>query len=129
MNYAILSLAALLTGCASFVSGVTDGHPNRKEIYVPPGSTAITLAAGAQEDSDRDGAIKIPRGAGAFRANAGRIERDGYMTAVIQRRLNWWIAGNWFCGGFPGLGIDFLDGAAYNPTVVYLAEPSKVASK
>jgi hypothetical protein len=47
------------------------------------------------------------------------------MTAVIQGRVNWWILGNVVYGGPLGLGGDFIGGGAYNPTVVYLAEPTK----
>ena len=47
------------------------------------------------------------------------------MIAVVQRRLNWWLFGNVLYGGPIGLGIDFVGGGAYNPTVVYLAESTK----
>ena len=127
MKITLILLAGLLSGCASFISGISEGHPNRKEIYVPPGATAVTLAVGAQEDSDHDGSIKIPRGAGPFRSNVGRVEKDGYVIGVVRGRVNWWIAGNFVYGGAPGAIVDFADGAAYNPQIVYLVEPTKVA--
>ena len=127
MKVTLILLAGLLSGCASFISSLSEGHPNRKEIYVPPGATAVTLAVGAQEDSDHDGSIKIPRGAGPFRSNVGRVEKDGYVIAVVRGRINWWIAGNYYCGYIPGLVTDFAGGAAYNPKVVYLMEPTKVS--
>ena len=115
-------IALFSAGCASVVSSVGDGHPNRKEMPLTPGATAITLA-GTYPDSDGNGIVKIPRGAGAFRPNTGRVEKDGYMTGVVQRRINWWVLGNGVYGGFPGLVVDFAGGGAYNPTVVYLAKP------
>lgn len=124
----ILALSFLLTGCASIVSTMTDGHPNRKEIPVPPGSTVITLADGAVADGDKDGIVEVSRGAGAFRANAGRVEKDGYMLAIVQRRVNGWIVGNFlpYNGIIVGLGVDFIGGGAYNPTVVYVSPPEPI---
>jgi hypothetical protein len=116
---------ALLSGCASVVSTVSDGHPNRKEILVTPGATAVMHAGGSITDENHDGLVTVPRGAGAFRPNRGRLERDGYMTAVIQGRVNWWILGNVLYGGPLGLGGDFIGGGAYSPTVVYLAASAK----
>jgi hypothetical protein len=119
----LILVSLLAGGCASFTSSLSEGHPNRKEIAVTPGATVVTLAKGAIVDEDRDGLVIVPRGAGPFRPNVGRVEKDGYQIGVLQRRMNWWIAGNWVYGGFPGLFIDFIDGAAYSPTVVYLSNP------
>ena len=125
MKTTLILLAGLLSGgCATVTSSLSEGHPNRKEIPVTPGATVTTLAAGAITDEDHDGVVRIPRGAGPFRPNVGRVEKDGYMTGVVRGRVNWWIGGNWVYGGFPGLIVDLADGAAYSPTVVYLDQPT-----
>jgi hypothetical protein len=122
MKIILPALILALSGCASFISTLSDRHPNRKEIPVPSGATVTTLAGGAVIDGDRDGMVTVPRGAGAFRGNAGRVEVDGKMVGVVQRRVNGWIIGNWLYGGFPGLAVDFVGGAAYDPKVVLVKE-------
>ena len=125
MKTTLIILAVFLSGCASFVSSLTDQHPNRKEVPITPRATAITLA-GIYPDSDGDGIVRIPRGAGPFRPNVGRVEKDGYMTAIVQRRVNWWIVGNVVYGGPIGLIGDFVGGGAYDPKIFYLALPEPV---
>ena len=115
---------ALLSGCASVVNAVRDGHPNRKQMPVTPGATAVMHTGGSIVDEDHNGIVTVPRGAGAFRPNRGRLEKDGYMLAVIQGRINWWILGNIVYGGPIGVGGDLIGGGGFNPKVVYLATPT-----
>ena len=125
MKTTLILLAGLFSGCASIVSSLSESHPNRKEISITPGATAITLA-GIYPDNDKNGLVEIPRGAGVFRPNTGRVEKDDYMIGHVAGRLNWWIAGNYFYGYIPGLIVDFVSGGAYSPKVVYLKVPEPV---
>jgi hypothetical protein len=123
-SIAVLTIIVGSLGCASFVSTLSDGHPNRKTIIVPPKSEVITLAAGREYTTS--GLVEIPRGAGPFRSNVGRVEKDEKVIALIQRRFNGWTLGNLlpYNGIIIGFGIDFLGGAAYSPKVVYIAPTS-----
>lgn len=125
MKIALIILCGLFfSGCASVVNSVQSGHPNRKELPVTPGSTAVMHAGGKIADEDHDGIVTVPRGAGPFRPNRGRLEKDNYMIGVVQGRVNWWIAGNYIYGWIPGLVIDLAGGGGFNPHVVYLPAPT-----
>lgn len=121
----ILALSFLLTGCASIVSTMTDGHPNRKTLIVPPKSEVITLA---RKEYAASGIAEIPRGAGPLRSNSGRIEKDGQVIAVVRAGFNWWTLGNLlpYNGVIIGTGIDLIGGGAFNPHVVYIDPPTSV---
>ena len=81
-------------------------------------------AGGSIVDENRDGSSTVPRGAGPFRPNRGRLEKDNYMIGVVQGRVNWWIAGNYIYGWIPGLITDLAGGGGFNPHVVYLNVPT-----
>ena len=118
------ALLSVFSGCASVVNAVRDGHPNRKEMPVTPGSTAVMQAGGSIIDENHDGIVTVPRGAGAFRPNRGRLEKGGYMIGLVKGRINWWILGNVVYGGPIGVGGDLIGGGGFNPTVFYLATPT-----
>jgi len=112
-----------LSGCGSLVSVVSNGHPNRTDIVVPPGSTAITLADGRIVDGDEDGVVEISRGAGPFRSNSGRVENNKDETiGVIRSGVTPWVLGNLLPnnGVVLGFGTDFIGGGAFAPKFIPL---------
>jgi hypothetical protein len=118
----------LLSGCASFVSTVSEGHPNRTTITVPPGSTVIMLDGGRIIDADEDGHVEIHRGAGAFRSNAGRVENKGVMIGIVRRGVTPWILGNFipYNGVLLGMIVDFTGGGAFDPKYVPIESDASI---
>jgi hypothetical protein len=96
---AVVGLSLWLMGCASVVSQVSDGHPNRDRVPVPPGSRAVMMT-GTYEDDDWDGWLELPRGAGVFKRNNGIIQaNDGSVVGYIEGNINPWVFGNVIYGG------------------------------
>lgn len=94
-----IMLSLWLFGCASVVSTISDGHPNRDHVPVPPGSRAVMLT-GAYSDDDMDGWLKMPRSAGFFKRNNGIIQgQDGDVLGYIEGNVNPMVIGNIFYGG------------------------------
>ena len=124
MKIILSLLTILLAGCASIVSSVSEGHPNRKTIVVPVNSKVIMLDGGTY-DSGYNGVVRIHRGAGAFRSNVGRVEVDGKLVGVVQERVTGWVIGNFFPynGVILGFIVDFAGGGAFSPKYVPLPVP------
>lgn len=79
------------------------------------------LDGGRIIDGDEDGIVEIPRGAGPFRSNVGRVENDkDVMIGVVRGGVTPWVLGNFlpYNGVILGFIIDFAGGGAFSPKYV-----------
>ena len=113
MKLILVILTVLTSGCASFVSSLTDGHPNRDTIPVVPGSTAVMLT-GSYTDHDLDGWLRVPRGAGAFRRNNGIVVMEQKTVGFVESNFNPFVFGNVVYGGVPGAVGDCAVGGMWD---------------
>lgn len=114
MKAFLLFILIALQGCASVVSTFSDGHPNRDQVPITPGSRAVMLT-GTYADADWDGWVTLPRGAGAFKPNNGIIQdRDGKVLGYIEGRPTPILLGNVIYGGIPGALGDCAIGGAWD---------------
>ncbi|MFA6508834.1 MAG: hypothetical protein WCT14_22235 [Treponemataceae bacterium] len=107
---AIVSLVALLSGCATIVSGTKQkvkisSEPNRAQIV-------ITAASGQEFYKGGPTEIELPRN----NAYTVEITMAGYQPqkVMITKGFNAWFVGNLLCGGIPGGVVDLLTGAMWN---------------
>ena len=116
---AIAALICLLsTGCASIVSGrradvTINSYPSNAHVVV-------------RDDQGKDVASCTTPGTVSLKRNrkwglparyTASIESPGYETAEVPIRstMNPWIFGNVVFGGIPGLLVDNVTGAAWQP--------------
>ncbi len=101
-----VGLALLLVGCASIIHGTgqnisVNSVPSDSKVIVKGVHRATTPAV-----------IELKRNESNIIL---RFEKEGYepVEVALNRSVDGWIAGNIVFGGFIGLAIDFIDGAAY----------------
>jgi hypothetical protein len=118
------AVSYLLFGCASVVTGVNEGHPNRKTVIgVPKNITVIQTAEPRLISSDKPSYelwqdFVINRGNGPFKANSVELWREGKLVGIIKPRVNPWIFGNLIYGGIPGLLVDGFSGAMWEHDLI-----------
>ena len=107
LNETIFSLLmlALLSGCASIVSGT------RQEVRVNSAPSGATVKV----DDSISGRTPTTLTLSARQSHKVRIELAGYKPyeVTLTQKLNGWLFGNIFFGGLIGIVIDLSDGAAY----------------
>jgi uncharacterized protein YceK len=120
----------VLTGCASIMSTITDGGPNRQKL-ITASDVAIYESTICIRSAKMIPTIGVPdgdftkvivhRGDGAFRPNyiclSGRPEFSPLRWS--GGRLNPWIIGNIIYGGVFGILVDGLTGAMWEPNIVW----------
>lgn len=112
-------IIAAFTGCASIVSGSTQ----KVSIESQPEKADVRIFNNANVEiwnSKTPTTVKLKRGYGFFEGADYRVEiaKEGYetKTLMISSSINggWYIAGNFFVGGFLGwLIIDPASGAMW----------------
>jgi hypothetical protein len=113
------ALVLLSTGCASVVSGrkmdvAVNTMPANAHVSIfnKKGERVATAVTPAVVELKRGNGLLGPAQYTAV------IEKPGYRTAQVplRRSVNPWILGNVVIGGVPGLVIDPITGAAWNPS-------------
>ena len=103
-----LTLAILLTGCASIMNGTTQGvgvssSPTKARVIVdnkPLGETPLVAELSRKDN------------------HTIRIELDGYapFEMALTRKTSGWVWGNIVFGGLVGLAVDAISGGLYKLT-------------
>jgi hypothetical protein len=110
-----LALVLVVTGCASIVSGTTQ----KIKIASKPSDAKIVITQlnSVTETNVWEGktpaAVKLSRKSSYL----VKITREGYQATEVPveyKSMNGWIWGNIIFGGFPGIIVDSLTGAAAN---------------
>lgn len=121
----ILGLLVTLVGCASIRHGTrqdisVNSTPSGAKVFVKGIHMATTPSIIELKRKDLDIVL--------------RFEKDGYepVEVALHRTMDGWVWGNVLFGGFVGLAIDFIDGAAYKLTpaeVNAVLEKTKLSMK
>jgi hypothetical protein len=110
--------AALLTGCASIISGrhaevAFDTYPGNAHVAIHDrhGRAITSMNSPGVVSLKRQGRYFLPA------RYVATISAPGYQAAQVPigSTLNPWILGNIVIGGIPGLVIDGATGAAWKP--------------
>jgi hypothetical protein len=114
----LFTLLLLVCGCASIVSG------RRMEVAISsvPSNAHVSIYNKRGEhvaSGMTPMATELKRGNGLMgpAKYTATIQKPGYQSAQVplRRSVNPWVLGNAIVGGIPGLVIDPITGAAWNP--------------
>lgn len=105
----IFGLLVTLIGCASIMHGTrqdlsVNSMPSGAKVFVRGVHMVTTPSVVELKRKDSDIVL--------------RFEKDGYepVEVALHRTMDGWVWGNVLFGGFVGLAVDFINGAAYKLT-------------
>lgn len=113
-----LATCALLSGCASIISGrsadiAIDSYPSNAHVVIHDNNGRAVASV------NTPGVVSLKRNRRYFlpARYTATIEAPGYAPTEVPIRstLNPWILGNVAIGGLPGLIVDNATGAAWRP--------------
>ena len=114
----------MLGGCASIVNGVAQSV----SVTTPPvqgAACSLSNTKGTWYINNTPGSVVVHRSYSVLNVNC---QKPGYhdATSVVSSRPKAMAAGNVIFGGVVGLGVDTVDGAAFNyPTNIIVPMQKK----
>ena len=100
-----LSIVGLLTSCGAIING------SHQDVMI----NANVQGATVNVDGQQMGQTPLKTDLSRSSSHLVQVSAPGYETATVQveRDASWWLLGSAVCGGLIGIGIDFVNGGAW----------------